>query len=158
MRPHRTFPPRKSFAGLIVLAMTRVISASILALIFLFADSATARDTEWDHAERDLARIAALVRDAETAIRINSDPVLRTIVCRLGFHRISVGAIARATGVSKRRLLEGVRELMVRGLVNITDADGDYYLLEPTDRDAKAKLQRWAYNWCSNDDRCEAAQ
>lgn len=137
--------------------MNRFICASVLALFLIYPNSASAEDTVWDHAERDLAKIGAWLKDAEIALRINTDPILRAIVCRLGFHRISVGAISRATGVNKKRLMDGVRELMALGLVNVSDVGGNYDLLEPADRVAETKLRRWAYDWCTSEDQCEVA-
>ena len=94
----------------------------------------------------------------ETMLRINADPAQRVIVCRLGFQRFSIGAIARATGLSKSRLMEAARGLMSMGLVSVADVGGEHILLEPASEGAGEKFRGWAYRWCADGAQCETAR
>ena len=133
----------------------RVIFLSAFISVFLVAAVADTANAWSDEGDNELAKFAAVMKDAETMLRINADPVQRAIVCRLGFQRFSIGAIARATGLSKSRLMQAARGLMSMGLVSVADVSGEYILLEAASEGAGEKLRRWAYRWCADDERCE---
>ena len=93
----------------------RVTFLSAFIAVFLVSAADDTANASSDGDDNELAKFAALIKDAETMLRINADPVQRAIVCRLGFQRFSIGAIARATGLSKSRLMEAARGLMNMG-------------------------------------------
>ena len=135
--------------------MMRSIFLAVVIIVLFVWNSAHASNSWSDRDEDELAKFAAMLKEAETMVRTNSDPVQRAIVCRVGFQRFSVGAIARATGLTKTRLMIAVRELMNLGLVKVADVAGEYVLLEPADEGASKKLRNWAYRFCDSDERCE---
>ena len=137
--------------------MTRSIFLSAVIVVLFALNSAYASNSWSDRDEDDLARFASLLKDAELMLRINSDPVQRAIVCRVGFQRFSLGAISRATGLTKSRLMHAVRNLMNLGLVKVADVAGENILLEPADDGAGQKLRKWANRFCADDERCEIA-
>ena len=136
----------------------RSIFLSVVITVFFVTGLSSANASSSDESDNELAKFASLIREAETMLRINADPVQRAIVCRVGFQRFSLGAIARATGLSRSKLMQAVRELMNLGLVNVADVAGEYILLEPADESAGEKLRNWAYRWCSNEEACEIAR
>ena len=138
--------------------MMRVTFLSAFIAVFLVSAADDTANASSDGDDNELAKFAALIKDAETMLRINADPVQRAIVCRLGFQRFSIGAIARATGLSKSRLMEAARGLMNMGLVSVADVGGEYILLEPASEGAGEKFRGWAYRWCADDEQCEIAR
>ncbi len=135
--------------------MTRSIFLAVVIIVLFAWNSASASNSWSDRDEDELAKFAAMLKEAETMVRINSDSVQRAIVCRVGFQRFSVGAIARATGLTKTRLMIAVHELMNLGLVKVADVAGECVLLEPADEGASKNLRNWAYRFCDSDERCE---
>ena len=138
--------------------MMRLIFLSVFVAVFLVAAAADSANGSSDGDDNELAKFAALMKDAETMLRINADPVQRAIACRVGFQRFSIGAIARATGLPKSKLMQAARELMSMGLVSVADVSGEYILLEPASEGAGEKFRGWAYRWCSDDEQCEIAR
>ena len=47
--------------------------------------------------------------ETTTLVEINLDPVLRQIICRVGFRPFSVGALKKAFGISEDRIWTAVR-------------------------------------------------
>ena len=136
----------------------RSIFLSVVIAVYFVTGLSSANASSADASDNELAKFASMIRDAETMVLINADPVQRAIVCRVGFQRFSLGAIARATGLSRSKLMHAVRELMHLGLVNVADVAGEYILLEPADDSAGKKLRNWAYRWCSDEEQCEIAR
>ena len=135
--------------------MTRSIFLAVVIIVLFVCNSAYASNAWSDRDEDELAKFAAMLKEAETMVRVNSDPVQRAIVCRVGFQRFSVGVIARSTGLTKTQLMLAVRELMNMGLVKVADIAGEYILLEPADDGAAKKLRNWANRFCASDEHCE---
>ena len=133
----------------------RVTFLSAFMAAFFVAAASDASNAWSDKGDNELAKFAALMKDAETMLRINADPAQRAIVCRLGFQRFSIGAIARATGLSKSSLMQAARGLMSMGLVSVADVSGEYILLEAASEGAGEKFRGWAYRWCADDAQCE---
>ena len=112
----------------------RITFLSAFIAAFLVDAAAYTAKASSDGADNELAKFAALIKDADTMLRISADPAQRAIVCRLGFQRFSIGAIARATGLSKSRLMEAARGLMSMGLVSVADVGGEYICWSPRAR------------------------
>ncbi len=97
----------------------------------------------------------AWVRDANLAFRINSDPVVRTIVCRIPFTVFTLEAMALATGIPKHRIAHAVNKLKTMDLANWgLDKDGNIVIV-PQSASVRREMIRWTDHWCTGDDQCE---
>ena len=98
--------------------------------------------------------VARWAREAELTLRINSDPVLRAIVCRLAIRNFTLDMMVTATGVPKERIRLAVNVLSELDLVRlIVDRRGTLGIL-PASEEARREMARWADRWCSSDDTC----
>ena len=94
------------------------------------------------------------LKDASRNLQINADPVLRAIVCRVGYETYSLGALSGATGIPPDRLMKAARDLEALGLVSTSMVSGGHVLLAPKNQAAGAKLRELAEILCSSDDDC----
>ncbi len=94
--------------------------------------------------------------ETTTLVEINLDPVLRQIICRVGFRPFSVGALKKAFGISEDKIWTAVSKLRNWGMVSVTDQYG-HTIVGAANRDAAAKMQKWADQMCLDDTECEIA-
>ena len=126
--------------------------------VLLSAGPADASSQNWDYHEVELARISAWLRDVELVARINSDPVLRTIVCRVPFSDITPDALYRATKLPPARVMQAVEELKGMGLVAFGINLRGREIITAANNEARKRMRRWSYRWCGTDDRCAVAR
>ncbi len=91
--------------------------------------------------------------ELETIFVVNSDPVMRAIVCRVPFENFSLEALMKATKVSEERLLRAIDELTRRGLIDSSDESGTT-MISPAGEMARDAMRRFAENWCGTGDEC----
>ena len=92
-------------------------------------------------------------RDFEMLFRVNADPVLRAIVCRVPFTNWSLDALAMGTGIPKNRFFDGMRLLDEMGLVTHTYKNG-IIMIRPATEFARVRMRKFAREWCTNEDAC----
>ena len=113
------------------------------ALIFVAASAKGAdspEDSPWNYDMDPMAGFKAVVKDAEMIARINTDLVLRAIVCRVPFTDISVNALLKATKLPGPRVMRGVRELKNLGLVRVEGTDEK--TIKPASQEARKKMKK----------------
>ncbi len=103
--------------------------------------------------------IEAWIWDIDAIFRLNRDPVLRAIICRVPYMDFTIESIAWATKFSLTRIQSAVVELRNMGLVIAGDEhDGDM-LIRPESTEARAIMRHWAEDWCdSSDAECAVAR
>ena len=92
-------------------------------------------------------------RDFDMLFRVNADPVLRAIVCRVPFTNWSLDALAMGTGIPKNRFYDGMRLLDEMGLVTHTYKN-DIIMIRPANEYARVRMRKFARKWCTNEDAC----
>ena len=92
-------------------------------------------------------------RDFELLFRVNPDPVLRAIICRVPFTNWSLDALAMGTGIDKVRFFDGMRLLDEMGLVTHTHKNG-IIMIRPANEFARVRMRKFAREWCTNDNEC----
>lgn len=97
--------------------------------------------------------IGAELNERILSLRINTDPVLRQIVCRLPYHGIEVTEHARNLGISEIDVWKAGLELNKMGLVDIRHFE-QFRMLIPKSEAAKEMMRRWAERWCVTDESC----
>ena len=90
--------------------------------------------------------------------RVNSDPVLRTIVCRVSFSDIPPDALYRATKLPQARVMQAVEELKGMGLIAFGINLRGREAITAANSEARKRMRRWSYRWCGTDDRCAVAR
>ena len=128
----------------------------IATALILVAASAKGEESLWDYDMDPTAGFQAFVRDAEMITRINTDLVLRAIVCRVPFTDVTVDALLMATKLPGPRVMRGIRELEALGLIRVEGAGSDNKI-KPASQKAREKMKKWAYEWCVSDDKCGVA-
>lgn len=101
-----------------------------------------------------LEQIREWLQERSWNLQINADPVLRAVVCRIGYEAYSLGALSSATGIPPDWLMKAVRDLEALGLVSTSMVSGGHVLLAPKNDAAGAKLRELAKQFCSSDDEC----
>jgi len=91
---------------------------------------------------------------AQISLAINSDPVLRTIVCRVPFLNFTLEAMVTATGLSRERLVLAINVLKELGLVTWEPNNGGHRLIKPASDEARDAMLSWSDYWCVGDDQC----
>ncbi len=99
-------------------------------------------------------QIREWLQERSRNLQINADPVLRAVVCRIGYEAYSLGALSGATGIPPDRLMKVARDLEALGLVSTSMVSGGHVLLAPKNDGASAKLRELAEIFCSSDDEC----
>ncbi len=131
---------------------------AIALAVLLASGPVTAETTSGDINESELVKIEAWMHEIALATRINADPVLRAIICRIPFQEFTLETIHRATGISRARLLRAVDELGALGLVRAIPIEGEFLRIEPRNGDVLKKMRAWAYDWCASDEHCEVTR
>ena len=94
------------------------------------------------------------MRSIELEFRINSDPVLRTIVCRLSFTNFTLTTLVLATGVPRDLVAHAVQELSEMELANWAYDETGKIFIVPASEEARLMMREWANRWCSSDEAC----
>ncbi len=136
----------------------RPLRAAIALVTILAAAPAGAVDEypRDDDAGSPAAGIKAWIDDARVTFRINSSPILRTIVCRVPFTDFTLESLAKATGIPKDRLAAGVNELVLMGLVRWRRGEQNW--IQPASEDARKKMLKSADDWCGSNESCEVGK
>ena len=108
----------------------------------------------WNYDVGAMEYHASWVREADLTLKLNADPVLRTIVCRLAISDFTFDTMVSATGLPKERVQQAVNVLEAMDLVRWRqDSRGTRYIVSASD-DARLEMASWADKWCSADDAC----
>ena len=132
-----------------------VLGPGLALAVFLVASPVVAEQTISDRSESDLAKVEAWLHEVAMTVRINTDPVLRAILCRIPFHRFTLESLHLATGIPRQRLLRGAEHLETLNLVRLEPDEGEWLSIMPYDGEVEKKLRAWAYDWCSSDESCD---
>ncbi len=127
--------------------------------IFLGASSVDSADNfrqRKHHADKpvDTQAIANWLSNAAEVLRINSDPVLRTIVCRVAFSPFTVRNLVSATGLPIHQVNRAINDLKAMGLVRYEEAQGRYPTIRYATSEAREKMRRLADRYCATDKKC----
>lgn len=95
---------------------------------------------------------------AQISLAINSDPVLRTIVCRVPFLDFTLEAMVTATGLSRERLVLAINVLKEMGLITLELGNGGRPVIRPASEEARDAMLSWSDYWCVGDDQCDVAK
>ena len=126
--------------------------------VLLAAGTANAERSAWDHNEIGLAQVASWLRDVERGIWINSDPIMRAIVCRVPYGNFTPKTISMATNLSPQRIMLAIAELEAWGLIYIVGTERWEGLIVPASGKTREKLRGWSQGWCISDDSCEISR
>ena len=115
------------------------------------AEKAVDKEVDDKSAALDLA---SWLKDVESIVRIHSDPVQRTIVCRVPYTDLAVTSLVQATGIPRVRIMQAINSLKATGLVNLTNNQQSQWIVVPASEDARKRMQKLARSWCTNNDEC----
>ena len=134
-----------------------IFSRNVLFISILFwVITAKVGGTQNEKSEDALSGFLGWTKKMEMIIHINSDEVLRAIVCRVPFSDISPDALIKATKLPNDRVTKAVYELEVMGLVRLERNMGGNRLIVAATEEARRYMKNWAYNWCAENDKCTA--
>ncbi len=128
-----------------------------LGLAAMFATGIALADESAGNDQDPLSKAKSWAINLEAATRIASDPVLRSIVCRVPFANFTIEAIMRATKIPGPRLKRAVQRLENMNLINVV-RQGNVMRIVPANEKARAKMREWANKWCTSDDECGVAR
>ena len=135
----------------------------VLGILLVLAPSVSLADAEPKPAPMNnpspppsetLSKIHPWAKEKVALTGINLDPVLRAIVCRVPFTNWSLDALMLGTKISRERFERGAGLLEGIGLITIYRANG-ITLLKPASNKIRAEMRKWAYEWCTSEERCE---
>ena len=106
---------------------------------------------------KDIEKFGEKVHDETVKAQINLSPVLRQIVCRVAYEPFTRGELGRAMGISDEEIGKGLEKLNAMNLVLLEKGGGGGLVLPASDS-AQDLMQRWAEEWCVNDDTCGVAK
>ncbi len=156
------FDKRRSPRNLHLVNLLRVVwvCAVLFSADFVVADEPIRPSPDetstwpWDYDVSAMSAVAHWAREADLTLRINSDPVLRAIVCRLAVTNFTMDMMVTATGVSKERITHAVNILSSMKLAQlVVDRHGNVAIV-PTSEEARGEMAQWADRWCSSDETC----
>ncbi len=110
-------------------------------------------DGPYDRLEKLADKITGVMDANALMLRVNLNPVLRQIVCRIAYHPFTTKNLRRAMHIKQSAAAEAVEKLKFMGLVTFKRKGGED-LVVPTNREAKEMMRRWADEWCVDDDTC----
>ncbi len=108
----------------------------------------------WGYDQDSLATAGRMLREVEMAFQLNSDPVLRTIVCRIPFTNFTLKAMVLATGIPKDLITHAVQQLSEMDLVHWAYDDNGKIFIVPASEEARIMMISWANRWCSSEEAC----
>ena len=100
-----------------------------------------------------LGGVTNWAKEIAAAMRVNVDPVLRAIVCRVAYTDITPDNILMATGMTPKQLKRGIKQLEAIELVT-TKLEGEVIRITPFNDEARESLRNLAEDWCAGDDQC----
>ena len=93
---------------------------------------------------------------AGMSLKINMDPILRQIVCRVSYQAFEIAVLARTLGLKEKKVREAVAKLQQMGLVQVRNLE-QLELIVPADAKSGAAMRRFTREWCATDDECGVA-
>ncbi len=129
-----------------------------MAVFLVVAGSASTEESGYAPSELEISKIKEWLLKVGVTVRLTTDPLKRAIVCRVAFQRFTLNSMARATGISRAKILRAVEEIEAMHLVRLTPAREEDLMIEPYDPKAREKMRGWAHDWCDNDDTCEVSR
>ena len=84
---------------------------------------------------------------------IRLDPVLRQIVCRVGFQPFTLAALQKAMGLREDEIKDAVDKLKLMAMVK-TEMRNGVRLVVPYSKEVAEVMRKWADDWCVGDDTC----
>ena len=123
-------------------------------------DDPTDDSSETRHIGPDVSAFVGVdnwAKEISAALRVNADPVLRAIVCRVAYTDITPDNIIMATGMTSKQLKRGIKQLETIELVT-TKLEGGVTRIAPASEEARAQLRKLADDWCASDDECGVAK
>lgn len=126
---------------------------SFAAALVVLAASATAGSTSIGE-ENDHGWDGWLMTK-ELEYRVNLDPVLRTIVCRIAYAEFSPQSLARAIRATPNKIMDAVAELERMKLIQVNPPFSFRGIIVPASRQARDLMRLWADHWCVRDNKCE---
>ncbi len=138
------------------MVIIRALSVSVVAVL-IAAGPVTAEPPEVPRPNAPLQEILKWFDETTTEVELNLDPLLRQIVCKIGFQAFTAHALSTATGVGEERIWTAVRKLRDMGLVGFDVSHGQLRVI-PANKKAGDKMRRWSHDWCVNDDACTVAR
>ena len=106
---------------------------------------------------KDIEKFGDKIHDEALKAQINLSPVLRQIVCRVAYEPFTRGELGRAMGISDEEIGKGLNKLAEMKLVSLEKGGGGGLVI-PSSDSAQDLMQRWAEEWCVNDDTCGVAK
>ena len=139
---------------------TRILASAVAAVVILLValpvESADGFRNRQNRESKpvDLAAVTKWVGNAAEVLRINSDPVLRTVVCRVAYNPFTAPRLVSATGLPASQVNRAFKELRDMGLVRFEEAQGRYPTITSANPSAREKMRRLAERYCSSDREC----
>ncbi len=124
--------------------------------IFLLpvAKATRAQPYPWDKDPQLAEIVQAWMREVEAVVLARSDPIRRTIICRVPDSDIIITAMVRSSKVSRVNIIRAAARLESMGLVKISNNSSGQWIIKPASEETREKMKRWAKDWCTNDENC----
>ncbi len=100
-----------------------------------------------------IEKLGKYIETEAMGLRINTDPVMRQIVCRVAFRAFTASALRRAMYISEEKTEKAIETLKSMELVRIKLTRGEKLVL-PANQEAGKMMRSWADKWCASDDKC----
>ncbi len=94
------------------------------------------------------------MKEVEAVVRAHSDPVRRTIICRIPDTDIVITALVNATKISWMDVMRAAKRLESAGLVKVRNNTSGQWIITPASEETREKMKRWAKDWCTSDGNC----
>ena len=146
--------------------MSRIFPLAHILFVVLFVASGASADENADDSivrkwsskraatmDISLNNVAKWAAEFQNKLHVDSDPVLRAIVCRVPFSSWSVDAIKLATKIPDDRLNEAIKRLSDLELIASERKNGVTTLI-PASEEAKNWMQKYAVDMCATDVEC----
>ena len=124
--------------------------------VLLAAISANANDIVPSPDDKDPDSVASWLMEVEAIVRTRTDPVRRTIICRVPFTDISITALVQSTNIPRPNIMRAITRLETMGLVKVSNDAAGHFLIIPASEEARDKMRRWASDWCISEDECKS--
>ena len=134
---------------------TGVVTLCGFLLALLIVANATHAETyPWEDDPSIAATVLAWMKEVEAVVRAHSDPIQRSIICRVPDTDVVITALMLATGLPRLKIMAAVAPLEKLGFVEISNNDSGQWIIKPASEEAREKMKRWAETWCVGDGTC----
>ena len=113
-------------------------------------------DTEWIQGD-GTSDWQEWYRQKELTLRINLDPVLRTIVCRIAYADFSPRTLSWAIKATRKKTMSALAELERLELIKLMPSHDFEGVIAPASEQARERMRHWADEWCASDDKCDVS-